>query len=66
MKYYLVYWYNDELDRESCSVFYCELVMANSPEEALDIYFQHSEEDEEDEEERRSLYRVIEKKPLQK
>jgi hypothetical protein len=65
MKYYLVYWYNDELDRESCSVFYCELVMANSPEQALDIYFENNKE-EEDTEERRGLYRVIEKRLYKK
>lgn len=65
MKYYLVYWYNDEQDRESCSVFYCDLVMANSPDEALDIYMEQVEESDEDDD-RRSLYRVIEKTPLKK
>jgi hypothetical protein len=37
-KFYLCFWVGDGCDRESYSVYYSKLVLANSEEEALDKY----------------------------
>lgn len=39
-KFYLCFWIGDGSDRESYSVYYSKLVLANNDEEALDKYLE--------------------------
>jgi hypothetical protein len=63
MKYFLCFWEGDGGDRESCSVYYSKLVIANNEDEAFEKYFDTfrlpiTKED-------RESYSILEMKPIQ-